>query len=115
MLLTEARRQTESPLRISAMNLGSAQFKARYGIKYAYLAGAMYKGIASKELVVAMGRAGLMGYLGTGGLRLDRMESDIRHIQSELSADRRYGMNLLGDLSQPDLEERTVELFFKTG
>jgi trans-AT polyketide synthase/acyltransferase/oxidoreductase domain-containing protein len=115
MLLTEARREAEAPVRISAASLGSAQFKARYGIKYAYLAGAMYKGIASKELVVAMGRAGLMGYLGTGGMRLDRIESDIQHIQSELSADRRYGMNLLGDLSQPELEERTVEVFFKYG
>ena len=115
MLLTEARRDADAAVRISAASLGSAQFKARYGIKYAYLAGAMYKGIASKELVVAMGSAGLMGYLGTGGLRLDRIESDIRHIQSELSADGRYGMNLLGDLSQPELEERTVEVFFRYG
>lgn len=115
MLLTEARRDADAAVRISAASLGSVQFKARYGIKYAYLAGAMYKGIASKELVVAMGRAGLMGYLGTGGLRLERIESDIRHIQSELSIDGRYGMNLLGDLSQPELEERTVEVFFRYG
>jgi trans-AT polyketide synthase/acyltransferase/oxidoreductase domain-containing protein len=56
-----------------------------------------------------------MGYLGTGGLRLDRIESDIRYIQSEASVGSRYGMNLLSDLSQPEIEERTVELFFKYG
>ena len=62
-----------------------------------------------------MGRAGLLGYLGTGGLRLERIESDIRYIQSELPADGRYGMNLLGDLSQPELEQRTVDTFFRYG
>src|SRR4051794_22851935 len=115
MLWTEARRESGDPARISATSLGSAGFKTEYGVKYAYLAGAMYKGIASKELVIAMAKAGLMGYLGTGGLRLDRVESDIRFIQSSLSVDGRYGMNLLSDLSQPQLEERTVELFLRHG
>jgi trans-AT polyketide synthase/acyltransferase/oxidoreductase domain-containing protein len=115
MLQTQAHREGSPRARISAASLGSAQFKGAYGIRYAYLAGAMYKGIASKELVVAMAKAGLMGYLGTGGLRLDRIEADIRSIQSELPADGRYGMNLLSDLSQPELEQRTVELFLTCG
>jgi trans-AT polyketide synthase/acyltransferase/oxidoreductase domain-containing protein len=115
MLWTEARRESEEPARIGAASLGCPGFKSRYGIKYAYLAGAMYKGIASKELVIAMAKARLMGFLGTGGLRLDRLESDIRFIQSTLPVDGRYGMNLLSDLSQPELEERTVELFLKHG
>ena len=66
---------------IAAETLGSESFRLDYGLKYAYLAGAMYKGIASKELVVAMGRASLMGYLGTGGMSFDEMESAIRYIQ----------------------------------
>jgi len=115
MLLTETHREAVAPARINAASLGSAQFKNAYRIKYAYLAGAMYKGIASKEVVVAMAKAGLMGYLGTGGLRLDRIESDIRSIQAQLPADGRYGMNLLSDLSQPELEQRTVELFLRCG
>ena len=40
---------------ITADALGSRDFRKEYRVKYAYLAGAMYKGIASKELVVAMG------------------------------------------------------------
>jgi len=115
MLQTEAHHEAAAQVRISAARLGSEQFKRAYGIKYAYLAGAMYKGIASKEVVVAMAKAGLMGYLGTGGLRLDRIESDIRSIQSQLPADGRYGMNLLSDLSQPELEQRTVELLLGCG
>lgn len=115
MLQTEAHHEAAAQVRISAARLGSEQFKSAYGIKYAYLAGAMYKGIASKEIVVAMAKAGLMGYLGTGGLRLDRIESDIRSIQSQLPTDGRYGMNLLSDLSQPELEQRTVELLLRCG
>jgi hypothetical protein len=65
-----------------AASLGDAGFRADYGLKYAYLAGAMYKGIASKSSS-SLGRARLMGFLGTGGLSLDAIEAAIRHIQGE--------------------------------
>jgi trans-AT polyketide synthase/acyltransferase/oxidoreductase domain-containing protein len=100
---------------ITAASLGSAEFKADYGIKYAYLAGAMYKGIASKELVVALGKAGLLGYLGTGGLDFDEIESSIRHIQAELADGQSYGMNLLSNMERPELEARTVDIYFRCG
>jgi trans-AT polyketide synthase/acyltransferase/oxidoreductase domain-containing protein len=100
---------------ITAALLGSAEFKADYGIKYAYLAGAMYKGIASKELVIALGKAGLLGYLGTGGPDLDEIESSIRHIQSELVDGQSYGMNLLSNMECPELEARAVDPYFKCG
>jgi trans-AT polyketide synthase/acyltransferase/oxidoreductase domain-containing protein len=58
-----------------------------------------------------MGKAGLLGFLGTGGLRLDRIESDIQYIQSNLNANQSYGMNLLCNLDVPAMEEHTVELF----
>src|ERR1700760_4495911 len=98
---------------ISAEALGSESFRSDYGLKYAYLAGAMYKGIASKELVVAMGRAGLMGYLGTGGMSFDEMESAIRYIQSELPRRQSYGMNFLCHPERPGIEERTIDLYLK--
>ena len=60
MQWTESRRQPQALPRITAAALGSAHFKSAYGIKYAYLAGAMYKGIASKEMVISMAKAGLM-------------------------------------------------------
>lgn len=100
---------------ITPESLGNAEFKADYGIPYAYLAGAMYKGIASKELVVRLGKAGLRGYLGTGGLRLDRIESDIQFIQSNLNKGEPYGMNLLCNLVKPIHEEHTVEIFLRHG
>jgi trans-AT polyketide synthase/acyltransferase/oxidoreductase domain-containing protein len=100
---------------ITAASLGDATFKSDYRIKYAYLTGAMYKGIASKELVTALGKAGLMGYLGTGGMRFEDIEASIRYIQSHLAPGEAYGMNLLSSLDRPELEERAVDLYFKHG
>lgn len=102
-------------LKITAAALGNQDFKRDYGLRYAYLAGAMYKGIASPELVVAMGRAGFLGYLGTGGMRLPRLETAIQFIQQHLKPTQAYGMNLLCNLIKPSLEEETVALFLKYG
>ncbi|WP_040063577.1 PfaD family polyunsaturated fatty acid/polyketide biosynthesis protein [Pseudomonas batumici] len=100
---------------ITAETLGNAQFKRDYGLRYAYLGGALYKGIASKELVVAMGNSGMMAYLGTGGMCFEEIEASIRFIQSQLSSGQPYGMNLICHLEKPDLEEQTVELFIRHG
>jgi trans-AT polyketide synthase/acyltransferase/oxidoreductase domain-containing protein len=100
---------------ITAESLGSKGFRDSYCLKYAYVAGAMYKGISSKEMVIAMGRAGLLSYLGVGGLRFEEIESAIQYIQRELSNGEPYGMNLLCNLERPELEERTVDLFLRYG
>ena len=94
-------------------NLGSKVFRDTYGIRCSYLAGAMYKGIASKELIVRMGKSGLMGFLGTGGLSLSRIEEDLQFIQQELSNGQSYGMNLLHNIVNQTLEWDTVLLFLK--
>ena len=101
--------------KISAESLGSAEFKRDYGIRYAYLAGAMYKGIASKELVVRMGKAGLMGYYGAGGIALDRIDETIGYIQTHLLPHQAYGMNLLCNPASPETEEQTVDLYLHRG
>ncbi|MFD4953032.1 ACP S-malonyltransferase [Streptomyces sp. NPDC058451] len=95
--------------------LGSAAFRADYGVRYAYLAGSMYKGIASTELVARMVRAGLLGYFGTGGLRTERIEAAIATLRAELGPDGSFGMNLLHALHDPALEEATVRLFLRHG
>lgn len=101
--------------RILPEALGSASFRQDYGLRYAYFAGAMYRGISSKELVIKMGKAGLMGFLGTGGLSLSQIEQDIQLIQQALSAGQAYGMNLLNHLNDPQLEEKTVDLYLQYG
>jgi trans-AT polyketide synthase/acyltransferase/oxidoreductase domain-containing protein len=94
-------------------HLGSSGFRNRHRLTYAYLAGSMYKGIASKELVVRMGKGGLLGFLGTGGLKLERIEADLLYIQRELRDQGVYGLNLLASPMQPELEEATVDLYLR--
>lgn len=106
---------TSEPASVTAPSLGDEQFKADYRIKYAYLVGAMYKGIASKEMVAAAAKRGLMGYFGAGGLELAEIESAIRYIQAEISPDQVFGVNLLCNLDQPSQEEQTVDLLLRCG
>ncbi|MFG3105181.1 ACP S-malonyltransferase [Streptomyces tendae] len=101
------------PTGVAPERLGSAAFRADYGVRYAYLAGSMYKGIASTELVARMARAGLLGYFGTGGLRTERIEAAIATLRAELGPDGGFGMNLLHALHDPPLEEATVRLFLR--
>jgi trans-AT polyketide synthase/acyltransferase/oxidoreductase domain-containing protein len=100
---------------ITAESLGSAAFRADYGVRYAYVAGAMYKGIASKDMVARLGRAGLLGYLGTGGMSLEHMQRELALLQGELSHGEPYGVNLLCNLHHPQLEERCVDLLLRAG
>ena len=98
---------------VTVHDLGNPGFKKEYGLDYAYLAGGMFRGIASKELVVAMGRAGMMGFFGTGGLPLDEIEKNIKWIQTRLTDHQPYGMNLLSHLNNQHMEEETVALYLK--
>ncbi|MER7700562.1 PfaD family polyunsaturated fatty acid/polyketide biosynthesis protein [Streptomyces sp. NPDC096095] len=93
--------------------LGSAGFRADHSVAYAYATGSMYKAIASVDLVVRMGRAGLLGYFGTGGLSETELEASIRRIRAELGDHRPFGVNLLS--SRPEREERSVDVYLAHG
>lgn len=99
--------------RILPEKLGSEEFRRDYGSRYAYMAGAMYCGIASTQLVLRAARAGFMGFFGAGGIKLDKLEEAIRLFQRELGPDGKYGMNLLSSIDDPKLEEATVALYLR--
>jgi trans-AT polyketide synthase, acyltransferase and oxidoreductase domains len=100
---------------LTAQQLGNRAFRERYGIKYAYVAGAMYRGTSSVALVIRMGQAGLIGYFGAGGLSLKEIEAAIETVQSELGPHDAYGMNLLAEYADPELELATVQLYLRCG
>jgi trans-AT polyketide synthase/acyltransferase/oxidoreductase domain-containing protein len=102
-----------APPAIAAHTLGSAALRADYGIRYAYLAGAMYHGIASADLVLRLGEAGLMGFFGAGGLRPADLDEVIGRFQRRLGVEGRYGMNLLCTLDNPRLERDVVDLYLR--
>lgn len=94
--------------------LGNPSFCQTYGVRYAMYAGAMANGIASEEMVIALGRAGLMGSFGAGGLSPSRIEDAIVKVKEALP-DGPHAFNLLNSPNEPALEQRTVELYLKHG
>jgi trans-AT polyketide synthase/acyltransferase/oxidoreductase domain-containing protein len=101
--------------KIEAGMLGSEDFRRDYKLRLSYIAGSMYGAIASKELVTGMGKAGLMSYFGTQKLSLGQIEEAIRDIQSQLTRNEPYGMNLSSPPGDPALERDTVALYLKHG
>ncbi|WP_394829326.1 PfaD family polyunsaturated fatty acid/polyketide biosynthesis protein [Pendulispora albinea] len=100
---------------ITSETLGSRSFREAYGVKYAYACGAMYRGIASEALVVRAGKAGLLGFFGTGGLEIARIDAAIATIRKELTHSEPFGMNLVHNPSLPIVEDETVALFLARG
>lgn len=94
--------------------LGDSSFRADYGLKYAYLAGAMANGIGSCEVVEAMSRAGMLGFFGSAGLSLDRVSAAIDRLQKRLGA-APFGFNLIHSPNEPLLEAAVVEMYIKRG
>lgn len=92
--------------------LGDDSFKTTYGTRYALYAGSMANGISSEDLVIAMGKAGMMGSFGAGGLLSDRIEKAIQKIKSALP-DGPYVFNLINSPNEPALEEKTVALYIQ--
>ncbi len=105
--------QKEQCSYISPTTLGNYQFRKDYNLKYAYLTGGMYRGVASPEIVVKMGKSGMMGFFGTGGLELNRISAGVQFIQKELSEKQAYGLNFLHNMQDPALEEKTIDLFLE--
>ncbi len=99
---------------ITASSLGSAAFRKEFGLKYAYIAGGMFRGIASADMVIAMGKAGMMGYFGAGGLDPEVIEQSIRKIQTALNGEP-FGMNFLHNYENPEAEEKFVDIYLKYG
>lgn len=89
---------------LTAENFGDEAFKKNYGLKYALYGGAMANGIASVEMVIALGKAGCMGSYGSGGMRLEEVAQAIRRIKAELDG-KPYMINMLSNRNpQAELE-----------
>ena len=95
-------------------NLGSASFARDHGVSFCYLAGAMANGIASAELVEAMGRAGMLAFFGAAGLGPDAVEDAIDRISTRLG-NLPWGFNLIHSPYEPRLEDAVADLYVRRG
>lgn len=97
-----------------AEQLGDPAFKTFYGVKYAYMTGAMANGIASEELVISLGKENILASFGAAGLDLNRIELAIKNIQQALP-NGPYVFNLIHNPSEPAIEQGTIDLYLKYG
>jgi len=95
-------------------HLGSASFARDHGVRFCYVAGAMANGIASAEMVEAMGRAGMLAFFGAAGLGPEAVEDAIDRISTRLG-NLPWGFNLIHSPYEPRLEEAVADLYVRRG
>ena len=93
---------------------GDVGFVRAHGSRYAYMAGAMANGIASVELVAALGKAGLIGIYGAAGQAPDTVSRAIDALRAQLG-DATFGVNLIHSPAEPETERRVAELLIQKG
>lgn len=93
--------------------LGDRAFLEAHGLRFPYVAGAMARGIGSEEIVLAMARAGMIGFFGAGGLGLGRVEHALNRFQTELGDAEPWGCNLIHSPQEPELENELVSLLLR--
>lgn len=96
----------------TATQFGDADFRRTYGLKYNYMGGAMANGIASENFVIALGKAGMLGSFGAGGLVISRVAQAIDKIQAALP-NGPYAVNLIHSPNETALERDAVRLFLE--
>lgn len=97
---------------LAIQQLGDTRFLDFYGVKYAYMTGAMAQGIASEEMVIALGKQRILSVFGAGGLSPSRVETAINKIQQALNQ-KPYAFNLLHSPSEPAIERLSINLYLK--
>ncbi|MEU4876771.1 ACP S-malonyltransferase [Streptomyces sp. NPDC021608] len=96
---------------VTAGSLGARTFRERYGLRRAYVLGSMYAGVSGPELVRAAAKAGLLAFLGTGGLALAEVERRLH----ELGLGGAHGVNVLHHPDAPDREAALIDLLLRHG
>ena len=96
--------------------LGDRGFAEAHRLRFPYVTGSMANGIASPALVTAVGRAGMLGFVGAAGLEAHRVEADLDALERAASGcPFAWGANLIHSPSEPGLEERIADLYVRRG
>jgi trans-AT polyketide synthase/acyltransferase/oxidoreductase domain-containing protein len=97
---------------VDPRTFGDPGFRVTHGLDYAYMAGSMANAISGEALVIAMGKAKMLGAFGAGGLSPQRLEAAIHTVQEALP-EGPYAFNLIHSPNEPALEEQVVDLYLK--
>ena len=100
-------------LTVTPEMLGSAEFLLDHGVRYAYVSGAMVKGISSAAMVARMAGARLLAFYGSGGQRLEVVDDDVAKIRRSVDRDAPVGVNFLHNMLMPSLEDDLTDLLLR--
>ena len=96
--------------------LGDRGFQETHGVRFPYVAGSMANGIATPRLVVALARAGMLGFFGAGGLPFEAVAAGLDEIVRALEGQELpWGANLIHSPNEAALEERVADLYLQRG
>lgn len=95
--------------------LGDRSFCEVHGVRFPYVQGAMANGIATTRLVIAMARAGFLGFFGAAGLNPARVEEAVDELVRDLGHGVSWGCNLIHSPNEPDVEQAVVDLYLRKG
>ncbi|MDA3897045.1 MAG: PfaD family polyunsaturated fatty acid/polyketide biosynthesis protein [Desulfobacteraceae bacterium] len=94
--------------------LGERSFLEVHAVRFPYITGAMFRGIASADMVIEIARAKMIGFFGAAGLSLIDIEKAINKIKTAIGeSGLSWGSNLIHSPNEPDLEEKVVDLYLK--
>ncbi|MDX2470244.1 MAG: PfaD family polyunsaturated fatty acid/polyketide biosynthesis protein [SAR324 cluster bacterium] len=99
---------------INPVQLGDSSFMAFHGVTLPYFAGSMANGISSAEMVIALGKEGILASFGAAGLTAPVIEKAIDQIQTALP-NGPYCFNLIHSPTEPALESQAVKLYLERG
>jgi trans-AT polyketide synthase, acyltransferase and oxidoreductase domains len=96
--------------------LGDRSFCETHNVRFPYVSGAMANGIATTDIVVAMAKAEMLGFFGSGGLSFERTQEAVMDIKERLKGtNTTWGCNFIHSPSEPELEERVIDMYLKEG
>jgi len=96
--------------------LGERSFAEVHSVRFPYIAGAMFRGIASADMVIEMAKAKMIGFFGAAGLHLNDIEKAINKIKTAIGkSGLSWGSNLIYSPNEPELEEQVVDLYLRQG
>lgn len=94
--------------------LGDRGFCEAHRVRFPYVVGEMANALTTTRMVIAAARAGFLGFFGAAGLRPEKIEAGIDEIAREVG-EASFGSNLIHSPNEPDLEDRTVEVYLRKG
>jgi PfaD family protein len=101
--------------------LGDRSFGEAHGVRFPYVAGEMANGIATTRMVIAMARAGMLGFYGAAGLGYEQVDAALSELIGALGDGSgegdapTWGVNLIHSPAEPELEERVADLLIARG